>query len=93
MPFVKTHPFIPGAAENPTFLKWLRRTHAWLGVFGAAAGLVFALTAITLSHDNFGIEAEPKVTELTLPVTADAIRSEEAFGSFVKQQLNLYRRT
>lgn len=86
----KPHPFLPNAAQSPKFLKWLRRTHAWFGVFGAAAGLIFAITAITLSHHNFGLNVEPVVTEAVLQVPAGMnIDSEEALGAFVKQELGL----
>ena len=26
--------FLPPALRNGTFLKWLKRTHAWLGLWG-----------------------------------------------------------
>lgn len=31
-------------------LKWLRRTHAWVGLSGAALGLLFGATGILLNH-------------------------------------------
>jgi hypothetical protein len=31
-------------------LKWLRRTHAWVGLWGAALGLLFGVTGIILNH-------------------------------------------
>lgn len=31
-------------------LKWLRRTHAWVGLWGAALGLLFGGTGILLNH-------------------------------------------
>ena len=34
---VKAHPFMPGSWQTPTFLKWLRRTHAWMGLGGGGA--------------------------------------------------------
>ena len=47
----------PSAATAPdpragrgTFLKWLRRTHAWIGLWGAALGLLFGVTGILLNH-------------------------------------------
>lgn len=86
----KPHPFLPKAAQSPKFLKWLRRTHAWFGVFGAAAGLLFAITAITLSHHNFGIDTDPEVTESVLQIPAGTlIDSEETLAAFVKNELDL----
>lgn len=31
-------------------LKWLRRTHAWVGLWGAVLGLLFGVTGILLNH-------------------------------------------
>ena len=31
---------------------WLRRTHAWMGLWGAAMGLLFGVTGILLNHRN-----------------------------------------
>lgn len=87
----KPHPFLPrGNAQSPKFLKWLRRTHAWFGIFGAAAGLLFAATAIFLSHHNFGIETAAATNNITLSIPANvAIDSEDTLGAFVKQELDL----
>ena len=86
----KPHPFLPQAGQSPKFLKWLRRTHAWFGVFGAAAGILFAVTAITLSHHNFGVDTTPETTRSTIPVPSNvAIDSEESLAAFVKQELGL----
>ncbi len=32
------------------FLKWLRRMHAWVGLWGIALGLLFGVTGIILNH-------------------------------------------
>lgn len=42
--------FLPRSLSRGTFLKWLRRTHAWLGLWGAALGLLFGFTGILLNH-------------------------------------------
>lgn len=38
------------AARKARFLAWLRRTHGWLGLWGAAMGLMFGLTGIIQNH-------------------------------------------
>lgn len=90
MAFQKPHPFLPRAAQSPKFLKWLRRTHAWFGVFGAAAGLLFAVTAITLSHHNFGVDtsATSVPSKLAIP-DGTALDSTDALGAFVKNELGI----
>ncbi len=42
--------FLPRRLARGSFLKWLRRTHAWLGLWGAALGLLFGTTGILLNH-------------------------------------------
>jgi uncharacterized protein len=42
--------FLPAALRNGTFLKWLKRTHAWLGLWGAALGLMFGVSGFLLNH-------------------------------------------
>lgn len=86
----KPHPFLPRSAQSPKFLKWLRRTHAWFGISGGAAGLIFAITAITLSHDNFGIETAAETVEFELPLASGTlIDSPDALGAYVKKEMKL----
>lgn len=42
--------FLPRRLARGTFLKWLRRAHAWFGLWGAAMGLLFGTTGILLNH-------------------------------------------
>ncbi|QPK61501.1 PepSY-associated TM helix domain-containing protein [Methylomonas sp. LL1] len=42
--------FLPKSLARGTFLKWLRRTHAWFGLWGAALGLLFGFSGILLNH-------------------------------------------
>ena len=47
--------FVPAEALDPRsrrgiFLKWLRKTHAWIGLWGAALGLLFGITGILQNH-------------------------------------------
>jgi hypothetical protein len=42
--------FLPRRLSRGTFLKWLRRTHAWIGLWGAALGLLFGFTGILMNH-------------------------------------------
>lgn len=37
-------------SRRGAFLKWLRRIHAWLGLWGAVMGLLFGGTGILLNH-------------------------------------------
>jgi hypothetical protein len=42
--------FLPRSLSRGSFLKWLRRTHGWLGLWGAAMGLLFGFTGILMNH-------------------------------------------
>lgn len=42
--------FLPRRLSRGAFLKWLRRTHGWLGLWGAALGLLFGFTGILMNH-------------------------------------------
>ncbi|WP_347987743.1 PepSY-associated TM helix domain-containing protein [Methylomonas sp. AM2-LC] len=42
--------FLPKRITRSEFLKWLRRTHAWFGLWAAAMGLLFGITGILLNH-------------------------------------------
>lgn len=44
------HLFVPRRFHRPALLKWLRRTHAWFGLWGAILGLLFGVTGILLNH-------------------------------------------
>lgn len=42
--------FLPKTWRKARFLVWLRRTHAWIGLWGAILGLLFGLTGFLLNH-------------------------------------------
>jgi hypothetical protein len=42
--------FLPPVWRNGTVLKWLKRTHAWLGLWGATLGLLFGISGFLLNH-------------------------------------------
>lgn len=44
------HLFVPQRWHRPPLLRWLRRTHAWLGMWGAVLGLLFGATGLLLNH-------------------------------------------
>lgn len=85
---VKAHPFMPGSWQTPVFLKWLRRTHGWLGVGGAVAGVLFSITTLLMEHDDFGLNDEPiPNTVETLQVPESALASFESFRQFARSEV------
>ena len=69
--------FLPHVLRRATFLIWLRRTHAWIGLWGAALALLFGATGILLNHRAVlkipAAKVEQSVIQLPLsrPLPAD----------------------
>lgn len=85
---VKAHPFMPGSWQTPAFLKWLRRTHAWLGVGGAVAGILFSVTTLLMQYDDFGLnDAATPNTVTAFAVPEPALASWDSFRVFAREQV------
>ena len=85
----KAHPFLPKRAQSPKFLVWLRRTHGWLGIWGAVAGILFGLTTVLMVHsDIFPTEPETR-SAVQLPVNGTVIGDVDRLGAYVKAELGL----
>ena len=39
-----------GRSRRATFIKWLRKVHGWVGLWGAVLGLLFGTTGFLLNH-------------------------------------------
>ena len=83
--------FLPRAWSRGAFLKWLRRTHAWLGLWGAVLGILFGVTGILLNHRGTmkinAARTEQTERELLLPNPKP--ESIEAFAMWIQEELNL----
>jgi hypothetical protein len=44
------YPFLPSELQRGAFLLWLKRTHAWTGLFGAVLFVLLGFTGILLNH-------------------------------------------
>jgi hypothetical protein len=75
------------------WLKWLRRIHAWVGLWGAALGLLFGITGVLLNHRIVmkipAAQMEQSQVELALPVPPPG--DEKALASWLQAQLNIDR--
>jgi len=73
------------------WLKWLRRTHAWVGLWGAGLGLLFGISGFLLNHHVImkipAAHMEQLQIELTLPV--QPIADAKALASWLQIQLNI----
>lgn len=63
--------FLPSRLRRAKFLVWLRRSHAWLGLWGAALALLFGATGFLLNHRMImkipAMKVEQTVIQLALP--------------------------
>lgn len=71
------------------FLKWLRLTHLYFGLWGALLGLLFGVTGILLNHRSvLKIPVEKSVrSTVQLATPADGFASPEALSSWLQAEL------
>jgi hypothetical protein len=75
------------------WLKWLRRIHAWVGLWGAALGLLFGVSGILLNHRTImkipAARMEQSQIELALPTPLPT--DAKALAEWLQTQLNIDR--
>ena len=78
-------------SRRGTYLKALRKTHGWLGLWGAVLGLLFGLSGILQNHRAvMKIDMPvPQVENLQLQAPSDLPLSESAVGQWLQSALNL----
>lgn len=83
--------FLPHKLSRGAFLKWLRRTHAWLGLWGATLGLLFGLSGILLNHREIMKiptgRIPQKEIQLSLPESAPA--DAKAMAQWLGEKLEI----
>ena len=86
--------FLPTAWSRGAFLKWLRRTHAWLGLWGATLGILFGTTGILLNHRGVmkinAAKTERTKIELALPEARP--EKVEDFAVWLKAELGIEKK-
>lgn len=79
--------------KRSNWLKWLRRLHAWVGLWGAALGLLFGITGFLLNHRAImkipAARMEQSQVELALPDPHPA--DAKALAKWLQSQLELDR--
>jgi hypothetical protein len=83
--------FLPYKFSRGKFLKWLRKTHAWLGLWGAFLGIMFGFTGILLNHrGTWKIPAaKTEKTEMKLEIPESARESKDSFIAWLKKDLEV----
>jgi hypothetical protein len=72
-------------------LKWLRKMHGWIGLWGAVLGLLFGCTGILLNHRAVlripAAQAQESTVQVPLPRPAPA--DPQALAAWLKSSLKL----
>jgi hypothetical protein len=78
-------------SRRATFIKWLRKMHGWIGLWGAALGLLFGTSGILLNHRAVMkipvVQTQESTVQLPLPSPAPA--DAEAMAAWLRQALAL----
>jgi hypothetical protein len=83
--------FLSHSMKRGRFLVWLRRTHAWMGLWGAAIGLLFGVSGILLNHRNeMKLPlAQHEETRQVLTPPAASVESPEALEAWLRAEYKL----
>jgi hypothetical protein len=79
-------------SRRATFVKWLRKVHGWIGLWGAALGLLFGTTGFFLNHRGGPLRVstgEPQVAVVQVPLPQPAPESPRELGKWLKHELKL----
>jgi len=72
-------------------LRWLRRVHGWLGLWGAVLGLLFGVTGFLLNHRTVmkipALQMEQSQFEIAMP--ADAPKNAQEFARMMQREFKL----
>ena len=82
----------PKSARRITFIKWLRKVHGWIGLWGAALGLLFGTTGFLLNHRGGPLRVstgEPVVSTVQVPLPQPAPETPREMAKWLKQELKL----
>ncbi|KLU23049.1 peptidase [Caballeronia mineralivorans PML1(12)] len=79
-------------SRRATFIKWLRKVHGWVGLWGAVLGLLFGTTGFLLNHRAGPLKissGEPQVSQMQMALPAHRLNSPMELGKWLKQELEL----
>ena len=80
-------------SRRGTFLKWLRRIHGWVGLWGAVLGLLFGVTGILQNHRSvMKIRvAAPEVSSVQVALPSPSPKSPRELAAYLQTELKLDR--
>lgn len=80
-------------SRRGTFIKWLRKVHGWVGLWGAALGLLFGTTGFLLNHRAPPLRIQtgaPQVETLRLDVPDPKPDSPRELAQWLRGQPDLH---
>jgi hypothetical protein len=96
----RVHPLIDDAQQaarrqrsrRANFIKWLRKVHGWVGLWGAVLGLLFGVTGFLLNHRGGPLKIStgaPQVEEMQLAVPQMPLHSPMDLAAWLKSELKI----
>jgi hypothetical protein len=81
----------PAPSRRAIAVKWLRKMHGWIGLWGAVLGLLFGSTGILLNHRAILRIPAARVQESTvqIPLPSPAPTTPQAMALWLKRSLRL----
>ncbi|WP_233862984.1 PepSY-associated TM helix domain-containing protein [Paraburkholderia adhaesiva] len=79
-------------SRRATFIKWLRKVHVWLGLWGAVLGLLFGVTGFVLNHRMEPLRitpGAPQVSSMQLALPDPAPETPRELAKWLKSQADL----
>jgi hypothetical protein len=79
-------------SRRANFIKWLRKVHGWVGLWGAVLGLMFGVTGFLLNHRGGPLRistGEPQVAEMQIPVPQKPMNSPMEMAKWLKGELKI----
>jgi uncharacterized protein len=87
----RADPAHAAAHRRGVFLKWLRKAHSWIGLWGAILGLLFGLTGFFQNHRAvMKIDmGAPQVSNVRLPLPTPAPATPQDMAAWLQAELKL----
>jgi hypothetical protein len=81
----------PAPSRRAIVVKWLRKMHGWIGLWGAVLGLLFGSTGILLNHRAVLRipAAQSQESTLQVPLPSPAPANPQAMAAWLKRALKL----
>ncbi len=77
-------------SRRANFIKWLRKVHGWVGLWGAVLGLLFGVTGFLLNHRAGPMKISSgtaQVKEMQVALPAERPATPEALARWLQQTL------